>query len=80
MAPMNFAEFRKMGMGSLCNRRRNVTLATLFVPLSLTALLPVVMKRSDIIDNANIQSGDVIVGLAFNLGKTSYEKGIMENG
>lgn len=30
------------------------------------------MKRSDVIDNANIQSGDVIVGLA-SYGKASYE-------
>lgn len=31
------------------------------------------MKRSDVIDNANIQPGDVIVGLA-SYGKASYEK------
>lgn len=31
------------------------------------------MKRSDVIDNANIQAGDVIVGLA-SYGKASYEK------
>lgn len=31
------------------------------------------MKRADVIDNANIQAGDVIVGLA-SFGKASYEK------
>ena len=31
------------------------------------------MKRKDVIDNANIQAGDVIVGLA-SFGKSSYEK------
>jgi phosphoribosylformylglycinamidine cyclo-ligase len=31
------------------------------------------MKRSDVVDNANIQDGDVIVGLA-SYGKASYEK------
>ncbi len=31
------------------------------------------MKRSDVIDNANIQPGDVIVGLA-SFGQASYEK------
>jgi phosphoribosylformylglycinamidine cyclo-ligase len=30
------------------------------------------MKRSKVIDNANIQAGDVIVGLAF--GQATYEK------
>ena len=32
------------------------------------------MKRSDVIDNANIQSGDVIVGLS-SYGQAKYEKG-----
>ena len=32
------------------------------------------MKRSDVIDNANIQAGDVIVGLA-SFGQAKYEKG-----
>lgn len=32
------------------------------------------MKRSDVIDNANIQAGDVIVGLA-SYGQATYEKG-----
>ena len=32
------------------------------------------MKRSDVIDNANIQAGDVIVGLA-SFGQSSYETG-----
>jgi phosphoribosylformylglycinamidine cyclo-ligase len=31
------------------------------------------MKRSDVIDNARIQAGDVIVGLA-SFGQASYEK------
>lgn len=32
------------------------------------------MKRSDVVDNANIQAGDVIVGLA-SFGEAKYEKG-----
>lgn len=42
---------------------------TIIVDSTVTAR----MKRSDVIDNANIQSGDVIVGLA-SFGQASYEK------
>ena len=41
---------------------------TIIVDSTVTAR----MKRSDVIDNANIQSGDVIVGLA-SFGKSNYE-------
>lgn len=41
---------------------------TIIVDSTVTAR----MKRSDVIDNANIQAGDVIVGLA-SYGKTTYE-------
>jgi phosphoribosylformylglycinamidine cyclo-ligase len=34
------------------------------------------MKRSKVIDNANIKAGDVIVGLA-SFGQSTYEKVIM---
>lgn len=43
---------------------------TIIVDSTVTAR----MKRSDVIDNANIQTGDVIVGLA-SYGEASYEKG-----
>ena len=43
---------------------------TIIVDSTVTAR----MKRSDVIDNANIQPGDVIVGLA-SFGEASYEKG-----
>lgn len=43
---------------------------TIIVDSTVTAR----MKRSDVIDNANIQPGDVIVGLA-SYGEASYEKG-----
>jgi phosphoribosylformylglycinamidine cyclo-ligase len=43
---------------------------TIIVDSTVTAR----MKRSDVIDNANIQAGDVIVGLA-SYGEASYEKG-----
>lgn len=42
---------------------------TIIVDSTVTAR----MKRSDVIDNANIQPGDVIVGLA-SFGQSSYEK------
>ncbi|GAA4271131.1 AIR synthase related protein [Aquimarina gracilis] len=42
---------------------------TIIVDSTVTAR----MKRSDVIDNANIQAGDVIVGLA-SFGQASYEK------
>ena len=42
---------------------------TIIVDSTVTAR----MKRNDVIDNANIQAGDVIVGLA-SFGKASYEK------
>jgi len=52
---------------------------TIIVDSTVTAR----MKRSDVIDNANIQAGDVIVGLA-SFGQASYEKeyngGIGSNG
>ena len=34
------------------------------------------MKRTDVIDNANIKAGDVIVGLE-SFGQATYEKNIM---
>lgn len=43
---------------------------TIIVDSTVTAR----MKRTDVIDNANIQPGDVIVGLA-SFGEASYEKG-----
>jgi phosphoribosylformylglycinamidine cyclo-ligase len=43
---------------------------TIIVDSTVTAR----MKRSDVIDNANIQAGDVIVGLA-SFGQSNYEKG-----
>lgn len=43
---------------------------TIIVDSTVTAR----MKRSDVIDNANIQVGDVIVGLA-SFGQANYEKG-----
>lgn len=42
---------------------------TIIVDSTVTAR----MKRSDVIDNANIQAGDVIVGLS-SFGKSNYEK------
>jgi phosphoribosylformylglycinamidine cyclo-ligase len=44
---------------------------TIIVDSTVTAR----MKRSKVIDNANIKAGDVIVGLAF--GQATYEKAIM---
>lgn len=43
---------------------------TIIVDSTVTAR----MKRSDVVDNANIKAGDVIVGLA-SFGQASYEKG-----
>ena len=43
---------------------------TIIVDSTVTAR----MKRADVVDNANIQAGDVIVGLA-SFGQASYEKG-----
>lgn len=43
---------------------------TIIVDSTVTAR----MKRSDVIDNANIQAGDVIVGLS-SFGQANYEKG-----
>ena len=43
---------------------------TIIVDSTVTAR----MKRTDVIDNANIQAGDVIVGLA-SFGQANYEKG-----
>lgn len=43
---------------------------TIIVDSTVTAR----MKRKDVVDNANIQSGDVIIGLA-SFGQATYEKG-----
>ena len=68
------AELVEMGVGCSGQVVRPQTLETWFVPSSVTtSTVTCRMKRSDVIDNKNIQGGDVIVGLASS-GQATYEK------
>ena len=61
------AELREMGVG--CYATGGETVRTIIVDSTVTCR----MKRADVIDNANIRPGDVIVGLA-SFGQATYEK------
>ena len=67
------AELRKMGIGVYATGGETADVGDLVRTIIVDSTVTCRMKRSDIIDNANIQSGDVIVGLA-SFGKASYEK------
>ncbi len=67
------AELRKMGIGVYATGGETADVGDLVRTVIVDSTVTCRIKRSDIIDNANIQPGDVIVGLA-SFGKASYEK------
>ena len=67
------AELREMGVGVYATGGETADVGDLVRTIIVDSTVTCRMKRSDVIDNANIQAGDVIVGLA-SYGKATYEK------
>ena len=67
------AELREMGVGFYATGGETADVGDLVRTIIVDSTVTCRMKRSDVIDNANIRPGDVIVGLA-SYGKATYEK------
>ncbi len=67
------SELRSMGIGVYATGGETADVGDLVRTIIVDSTVTCRMKRSDIIDNANIRPGDVIVGLA-SFGQASYEK------
>ena len=67
------AELREMGIGVYATGGETADVGDLVRTIIVDSTVTCRMKRSDVIDNANIRPGDVIVGLA-SYGKATYEK------
>jgi phosphoribosylformylglycinamidine cyclo-ligase len=67
------AELRTMGVGVYATGGETADVGDLVRTIIVDSTVTCRMKRSDVVDNANIQPGDVIVGIA-SYGQTSYEK------
>ena len=67
------AELREMGIGVYATGGETADVGDLVRTIIVDSTVTCRMKRSDVIDNANIRSGDVIVGLA-SFGQANYEK------
>ncbi|MDR3266908.1 MAG: phosphoribosylformylglycinamidine cyclo-ligase [Tannerella sp.] len=66
-------ELREMGIGVYGTGGETADVGDLVRTIVVDSTVTCRMKRADIIDNANIRAGDVIVGLA-SCGQASYEK------
>lgn len=66
------AELRESGIGVYATGGETADVGDLVRTIIVDSTVTCRMKRSDVIDNANIRPGDVIVGLA-SFGKASYE-------
>ncbi|MDR0940955.1 MAG: phosphoribosylformylglycinamidine cyclo-ligase [Bacteroidales bacterium] len=66
-------ELREMGIGVHSTGGETADVGDLVRTIIVDSTVTCRMKRSDVIDNANITAGDVIVGLA-SFGQASYEK------
>ncbi|NLJ81756.1 MAG: phosphoribosylformylglycinamidine cyclo-ligase, partial [Bacteroidales bacterium] len=66
-------ELRNMGIGIWLTGGETADVGDLVRTIIVDSTLIARMKRSDVIDNARIQAGDVIVGLS-SFGKATYEK------
>ncbi len=66
-------ELRKMGIGIWGTGGETADVGDLVRTIIVDSTVTCRMKRSDVIDNANIRPGDVIVGLS-STGQASYEK------
>lgn len=67
------AELREMGVGVYATGGETADVGDLVRTIIVDSTVTCRMKRSDVINNANISAGDVIVGLA-SFGKATYEK------
>ena len=67
------AEMRRMGIGIWPTGGETADVGDLVRTIIVDSTVTCRMKRSDVIDNANIQPGDVIVGLS-STGQATYEK------
>ena len=67
------AELREMGVGVYATGGETADVGDLVRTIIVDSTVTCRMKRSDVINNANIQPGDVIVGLA-SYGQAIYEK------
>ena len=66
-------ELRKMGIGIYPTGGETADVGDLVRTIIVDSTVTCRMKRSDVIDNANIRPGDVIVGLS-STGQATYEK------
>ena len=67
------ADLRKLGIGVYATGGETADVGDLVRTIIVDSTVTCRMKRCDVIDNANIRPGDVIVGLA-SFGKASYER------
>lgn len=67
------AELRDMGVGVYATGGETADVGDLVRTIIVDSTVTCSMKRADVIDNANIKAGDVIVGLA-SYGQATYEK------
>lgn len=67
------AELREMGIGVYATGGETADVGDLVRTIIVDSTVSCRMKRADVIDNANIQAGDVIVGLS-SYGQATYEK------
>lgn len=67
------AEYRKLGVTIYSTGGETADVGDLVRTIIVDSTVACRMKRSDIVDNARIQAGDVIVGLA-SYGQATYEK------
>ena len=67
------AELREMGIGVYATGGETADVGDLVRTIIVDSTVTCRMKRADVINNANIQAGDVIVGLA-SYGQATYEK------
>ena len=67
------SELREQGIGVYATGGETADVGDLVRTIIVDSTVTCRMKRSDVIDNAHIQAGDVIVGLS-SFGKATYEK------
>ena len=67
------AELKKFGVNIFATGGETADVGDLVRTIIVDSTVTARMKRSDVIDNANIEAGDVIVGLA-SFGQATYEK------
>ncbi|MDR0796462.1 MAG: phosphoribosylformylglycinamidine cyclo-ligase [Tannerella sp.] len=67
------AELRKLGIGVYSTGGETADVGDLVRTIIVDSTVTCRMRRSEVIDNAHIRSGDVIVGLA-SFGQATYEK------